>query len=138
MSSLGLRWKQVASTASMRMTPSFPAWRPLVLHLVPNLTTSVLDASNDLSPATRARCPMALILAPMPQGGEGCRFKLPLPSPPWGRGAGGEGVKSGQLSLTRIIHESDKRGTALRMFHTESTECFVDGITEAFDHRVHR
>jgi hypothetical protein len=37
---------------------------------------------------------------PLPQGGEGSRFELPLPSPLWGRGAGGEGVELGPASLS--------------------------------------
>ena len=37
---------------------------------------------------------------PCPQGGEGSKFKLLLPSPLWGRGAGGEGVELGTVSLS--------------------------------------
>jgi hypothetical protein len=37
----------------------------------------------------------------LPQGGEGNKFKSPLPLPLWGRGAGGEGVaKSAHLRVT--------------------------------------
>ena len=43
---------------------------------------------------------------PLPQRGEGSKFELPLPSPPWGRGAGGEGVAGlGRQPVTNTSHK---------------------------------
>ncbi len=39
--------------------------------------------------------------------------------------------------LTGIIHENDNGKADSRRFHTESTECFVDGIIRPLGHRVH-
>jgi len=49
----------------------------------------------------------------------------------------GEGGKNSG-ALSGLFMKTKSGGAALRMFHTESTECFIDRITEAFDHRVHR
>ena len=85
MSSLGLRWKQVGSTASGRITPTFPASRAFVLHLIPNLTRSILDTSDMTTPAFEGNGINSKQLSPRPLGGEG---------------PGGEGVESGPLSLS--------------------------------------
>ena len=47
-------------------------------------------------PPRLVKAPVAV--HPLPQRGEGSKFKLPLPSPLWGRGAGGEGVALGTVS----------------------------------------
>ena len=49
---------------------------------------------------------------PLPQRGEGSRFKLPLPSPLWGRGAGGEGVELGPVRLTHAQSQTIQSGPA--------------------------